>query len=318
MSILGCILFLVAALLPPTASGQAESGSASPGQSQLDRSAISRLYFAAFDRSADLEGLDYWHEIHESGFGLNEIAQFFVNSDEFSNTYGAVDDEQFVDLVYQNVLGRPADKAGLTYWVQLLESGHTSGTILNGFAQSPEFELKTRDQTLEPVPVFPGAVLMIGDSIFHGIGLLDIPVGTAQLTFLTEEGRQVAALPGLLRSAQQSGQLAAADVVVIHLGTNGWLDEYDAMFDAQIAALAPRPVLVVNTEVDRPWESTANDRIAAVATRYEHVNLVDWNRIVAPHPEWMRADGVHPNSNGLTGLADAIATRLSETYIPTE
>ena len=303
------------ALLPPTASGEVDTTSLTTAQSRRDRAAISRLYFAAFDRAADLDGLDYWHGIHRAGTDLNEIGEFFVSSEEFANTYGDVDNEDFVALVYRNVLGRSADNDGLNYWVGLLDSGHVPGTILNGFAQSPEFELVTRDEGLEPpAPAFPDHVLMIGDSIFHGIRLLDIPVGTADLTFLTEEGRHVAALPGLLAEANESGQLAAADVVVIHLGTNGWLGEYDAMFDSQIAALAPRPVLVVNTEVDRPWESTANDQIGHVATRHDHVELVDWNRHV--RPQWLRPDGVHPNRTGLAELADLVVTRLLETYVP--
>ncbi len=315
VSIVGAILILVAALLPATASGEAES----TPQTELGRSAISRLYFAAFDRPADLDGLDYWHRIHQDGTVLPEIADYFVSSEEFSNTYGDIDNAGLVDLIYQNVLKRPADEDGLNYWVGLLESGHSSGTILNGFAQSPEFDLLTQDQPLEPPPpVFPSQVLMIGDSIFHGIRLLEIPVGSAELTFMTEEGRHVAALPDLLTEANEAGELATSDVVVIHLGTNGWLPEYDAMFDSQIAALAPHPVLVVNTEVARPWESTANDRIAKVAVLHDHVQLVDWNRHVAPHPNWMRADGIHPNRTGLTELAGLIADRILKTYEPSE
>lgn len=315
LGIIGLVTFVVAALLPPTAASQNRAGNSIDTGSNSQRAAISRLYYAAFDRAADLEGLNYWAQVRESGVELNQIADYFVASEEFSNTYGSVDEQAFVTLVYQNVLGRTPDDEGLTYWVGLLEAGHSAGTILNGFAQSPEFAIVTEDEVLEPpAEPFPEQILMIGDSIFHGIRLLELPVGTAELTFMTEEGRQVSALPGLLTQARENGQLATADFVVIHLGTNGWLPEHDSMFADQVEALAPKRVLVVNTEVSRTWESDANEQIAAVAAELNHVDLVDWNQHVAPHPEWMRSDGVHPTSTGLAQLAGLITARAEAVF----
>ncbi len=306
--VISLLVIVVAALLPPTAAG--ETGPAAPNG---DRAAIARLYFAAFDRAADLDGLNYWDEVHRGGTDLDRIADYFVASEEFSNTYGTVDQRSFVNLVYQNVLDRDADEDGLSYWVGLLDDGYSAGTILNGFAQSPEFALVTQNETLEPQGAgFPEDVLIIGDSIFHGIRLLDIPIGDAQVRFLTEEGRQVAALPGLLDGARVNGQLAEADVVVIHLGTNGWIDDYDSMFSAQVEALAPTPVFVVTTEVSRPWESKANDQIESVVSRFVHVNLIDWNQHVEGHPDWMRDDGIHPTRTGLEALAQLVTARIAD------
>ena len=313
--ILGLIALFAAVLLPATAAGQSQAGNEIDSGRDGHRAAISRLYFAAFDRAADSQGLSYWVEVRQSGVELDQIADYFVGSEEFSNTYGSVDEETFVALVYQNVLGRAPDDEGLTYWVGLLESGYSAGTILNGFAQSPEFAIVTADEVLEPsAEPFPEQILMIGDSIFHGIRLLELPVGSAKLTFMTEEGRQVSALPGLLTQARENGQLAAADLVVIHLGTNGWVREYDSMFAGQVESLAPQRVLVVNTKVQRPWESEANRQIAAVAAELTHVDLVDWNQHVSPHPEWMRSDGVHPTSTGLAQLAGRIEASAEEVF----
>lgn len=292
------VLTVSATTVPPASAAMSAS---------TERAAIERLYVAAFDRPADGGGLDYWHATLRRGVDLNEIADYFVQSAEFRATYGNVNSTGLITLIYRNVLGRQPDGPGLAYWVGLLDQGHSPGTILNGFAQSQEFITSF-------VPTAPAHVLLIGDSIFHGIRLLDIPVGPAQLTFMTEEGRQADTLPGLINEASVSGLLATADVVVIHLGTNGWLPDYVGMFNDQLAALYPKPVLLVNTKVARSWEAASNDALASIAAQIPNVELVDWNGAVARHPEWMRPDGIHPNSEGLEALAALIEAAMSGIY----
>ena len=254
-----------------------------------DRAAVGRLYLAAFDRTADLGGLDYWHSVRYDGIPMVDIANYFVRSDEFRATYGPVSDEELVTLIYNNVLDRSPDEEGLRYWVDLLQEGYSAGAVLNGFAQSPEFiELSG--------PLFdePGQILLFGDSIFHGMAARSIPIGNSQLTFVTREGRQIEELPPLVDAARNNGSLEQADVVVIHLGTNGWSDTAKSLYDAELVDLAPRPVYIVNTEVARSWESAANSGLTALAAKHEHVVLIDWNSEVAGHPEWMQADRASP------------------------
>ena len=55
---------------------------------------------------------------------LEAIADSFINSPEFARTYGTVDsvsNDDYVDLLYTNVLGRDYDAAGFNYWVERLE-----------------------------------------------------------------------------------------------------------------------------------------------------------------------------------------------------
>jgi hypothetical protein len=49
----------------------------------------------------------------------------------------------YVQQLYQNVLRRQADDAGSQYWTGLLASGTSRGTVLVGFAESPEFKANT-------------------------------------------------------------------------------------------------------------------------------------------------------------------------------
>ena len=105
---------------------------------------ISRLYEAALDRAPDLAGLQAWTGlVDDSHAPLSVVATDFTTSMEFIHDYGSLSDTAFVEQLYQNVLGRPADAAGLQDWTGLLASGGSRGTVLLGFAESPEFEADT-------------------------------------------------------------------------------------------------------------------------------------------------------------------------------
>lgn len=99
-----------------------------------------RLYRAAFGRLPDENGLGYWDE---SGLTLTEVAHQFLMSEEFQQRYGQPDHEQFLAVLYNNVLGREPDPAGLAYWRDLLDSGQTRLVVLLGFSESAEFRTRT-------------------------------------------------------------------------------------------------------------------------------------------------------------------------------
>ena len=74
---------------------------------------VVRLYFATFLRVPDYAGLVHNAGLVRSGaLTLVQLAGFFATSPEFLATYGALDNPQFVTLLYQNVLGRAPDPAG--------------------------------------------------------------------------------------------------------------------------------------------------------------------------------------------------------------
>jgi hypothetical protein len=105
---------------------------------------IERLYRAYFGRTADQAGLDYWLERFSGGASLGSLSNAFAASTEFRNTYGGLDDDQFVELVYRNVLDREPDPAGAAYWLDRLVTGKSSrGQVMIGFSESPEFVVAT-------------------------------------------------------------------------------------------------------------------------------------------------------------------------------
>lgn len=101
---------------------------------------VFRLYHATLDRNPDLTGFTNWTgRLGNDVLNLTEVAQSFVDSPEFSNTYGALNNAEFVDLLYQNVLNRSADATGLANWTARLDGGMIRAEVVLGFSQSQEF-----------------------------------------------------------------------------------------------------------------------------------------------------------------------------------
>lgn len=105
---------------------------------------VSRLYSAYFLRAPDTSGLTYWVGRSRNGTRLYAISSTFAASSEFERRYGSLTDAEFVKLVYQNVLGRSPDAAGLSYWTGKLANGGTRGRVMVGFSESSEYIRKQR------------------------------------------------------------------------------------------------------------------------------------------------------------------------------
>jgi len=104
---------------------------------------VYRLYQATLGRAPDRAGLEDWTARMADGMTITEAAAGFVNSQEFQNTYGSLNDYTFVEQLYQNVLARGPDAIGLESWTSKLAQGATRGEIVTGFSQSKEFTNKT-------------------------------------------------------------------------------------------------------------------------------------------------------------------------------
>ncbi|WP_157928754.1 DUF4214 domain-containing protein [Pararhizobium haloflavum] len=109
-----------------------------------------RLYSAALDRMPDAPGLDFWIEQVDVGVGLDRIGQGFVNSDEFRQNFGdndSLSNEAFVEVLYENILGRDANSADQDFWVGELEDrGVSRGQVLASISESNENVMNTQDE----------------------------------------------------------------------------------------------------------------------------------------------------------------------------
>ena len=102
---------------------------------------IVRLYSAYFLRAPDEGGFNFWLDEYSLGnWSLPRMSAHFSQSAEFVETYGDLTDEQFIDLIYNNIFGRDADQGGRDYWLGRMETeGLDRGTVMLFFSESPEY-----------------------------------------------------------------------------------------------------------------------------------------------------------------------------------
>jgi lysophospholipase L1-like esterase len=153
-----------------------------------------------------------------------------------------------------------------------------------------------------------GAVWTVGDSLNVGVepylaGALE---GWAvehrnRSGRLTEEGLAV------LRAERGS----LPPVLVVSLGTNdGPADPaaFRAHVREALALAGPGSCVVwVNMAVAGTSYEPLNDVLEREAARVPRLVVVDWQRLLDEHPDWLAPDGVHGTEEGYRGRAEASA-----------
>ena len=100
---------------------------------------VERLYTLVLDREPDPLGIEAWQKqlLDHVETGA-QVAKGFVFSDEFKER--AVDDADFIDIMYRTFLNRESDEAGKKDWMNRLAEGFSREYILKGFIESDEFD----------------------------------------------------------------------------------------------------------------------------------------------------------------------------------
>lgn len=88
---------------------------------------VDQLYATLFGRAADAAGRAYWVQRVASGTNFTDVAIAFLTVPEYTATHFV--DVAYVNGLFNNVLGRPADSSILS-WVQLMRSGALSRAAL--------------------------------------------------------------------------------------------------------------------------------------------------------------------------------------------
>ncbi|MFP4513539.1 MAG: SpoIID/LytB domain-containing protein [Acidimicrobiales bacterium] len=105
---------------------------------------VQRLYTSYFGRAYDREGMAFWADRRERGWGLERISSHFAASPEFNRLYGELSDADFLDRVYTSVMNRPADRDGREHWLPRLDSGAISrGRLMLVFSDTSEYKRLT-------------------------------------------------------------------------------------------------------------------------------------------------------------------------------
>lgn len=95
----------------------------------VTQSQAAALYAAVFNRAPDQAGLNYW--VEQDSFIV--MAESFVAHPVFTDKYGDLDDQAFVEAIYENVLLGQGDDEGVEFWVGALQGGLSRGEFLASF-----------------------------------------------------------------------------------------------------------------------------------------------------------------------------------------
>ena len=140
-----------------------------------------RLYTAYFRRIPDYGGLMYWYgqmypDNGSAGRLFNHVSDSFAQSAEFVGTYGSLNNLAFVELVYQNVLGRTAEPGGRDYWVGRLNAGLIRGEMMIGFSESAE-NISTSRIPNSITMAFAGMLRRAPQNVEHAAWLVELKAG---------------------------------------------------------------------------------------------------------------------------------------------
>ena len=121
------------------------------------KASIALVYSAGLNRDIDAPGLHYWSDVIDNGGTLSYLASGIIASQEFAGTFGTpsqMDNSGFVDVLYQNVLDRAGDAAGVTYWTDAIAQGMSRADVLVAFSVSDENRANMEGQ----LPTSPGII----------------------------------------------------------------------------------------------------------------------------------------------------------------
>lgn len=178
---------------PPAASGSAASGL--PGNlvpSNLgsvaeslvhdidyETSLITRIYQHDLGRSPDGAGLNYWTTQLQSGTTDQQLEATLLASPEYVGRQGGTAVSWILGM-YHDLLGRPADGAGLAYWTSQLQAGVSFYQLALEIASSGEREamvVAADYQTFLGRAASPGEIAFWVHAFEHGAQNEDLIAG---------------------------------------------------------------------------------------------------------------------------------------------
>ncbi|CAN5221029.1 hypothetical protein BH10PLA2_BH10PLA2_19640 [soil metagenome] len=98
---------------------------------------ITPAYQTFLGRPPDASGLNYWIGRMQQGLRDEQLQAGFIASPEYYQHAGTTN-KGWIDALYLDLLGRPADSGGENFWLQQLAGGVTRLAIANGFTASIE------------------------------------------------------------------------------------------------------------------------------------------------------------------------------------
>ena len=142
----------------------------------------------------------------------------------------------------------------------------------------------------------------IGDSVLLGASHY-LSKAIPGIAIDAKVGRQASEGSLAIKTWRSHG--ARASTVVVHLGTNGYINE--SQYRKLLEELADRKsVILINLRAKRRWTAPNNEIIGRLAGEFSNVRVVDWHALSDNHPEFFVTDGIHLTQKGIVALTGRI------------
>jgi len=150
-------------------------------------------------------------------------------------------------------------------------------------------------------------IIAIGDSVMLGAANVLTERGITVDALKSRPFRQALEICNYLKSVYRLG-----DIVIIHLGTNNYVDQ--TTLDEIMVPLADvsTVVFVTNHVPSKKWQDPNNVLLRAMPDKYGNVKILDWYTIAEAHPEYLYGDKIHLNPDGQAVYADLIMQAIGK------
>ncbi len=165
---------------------------------------ITRIYGAVLGRHPDASGRLYWAQARAHGMSADAMVRAFLASPERVLRMSETNNAAFIETLYQDVLGRSADAAGLAYWTQRLNGGLSREGIVLLFADSPENVART--ETTSPLTDSEALACRLYQTI---LGREGETMGIAYWSNLLDRGISPTSVAARMMTLQEAQPLAA-------------------------------------------------------------------------------------------------------------
>jgi peptidoglycan/LPS O-acetylase OafA/YrhL len=198
----------------------------------------------------------------------------------------------------------------------LAQQGQEVDASAKAAEKNKEAETAAKETTAKPAepakPVNLDGAVCIGDSVMLGAAK-DLQQVLPNCYINAEVSRYVGGGIPVAKELEEQGKLG--NLVVLALGTNGPIagqERYEEQTKQLLELLGPtRHIFWVNVYgPDLEWQDTNNNYIAKLAAEHSNVAVIDWYSLVAPHPDWLADDGIHPNGQGTGQYAKLVHDRM--------
>ena len=150
-------------------------------------------------------------------------------------------------------------------------------------------------------------IIAIGDSVMLGAANVLTERGITVDALKSRPFRQALEIGNYLKSVNRLGE-----IVIIHLGTNNYVDQ--KTLDEIMVPLADvdTVVFVTNHVPSKKWEEPNNLLLRSMPDQYGNVKILDWYTIAVAHPEYLYGDKIHLNPEGQAVYADLIMQAIGK------